>query len=347
MSKKIRFGVAGLGRIGWSTHCAMIANHPDCELVAVADTEAARRAEAEAKYGCKAFADFNDMIASGLLDAVVVATPTHLHEAMACSAFAQKLHVILEKPMAPTREAAERIAKAAKDADCVLTVYQPHRLMAYFQQIKSIVESGRIGKVFSIQRGAFSYARRNDWQSLKKFGGGMLNNYGAHFMDQMLQLVGYDIKRLFCSLQKVATLGDADDVVRIAMVAASGVTVDLQISQAASGKPYEFIVWGTCGTVELNGDEIKIRSFNPAELEAKSLNESLASADRKYPNDKLPIVENICKVDAKYGIDLYADFARAVNCGTKPFVPPEETIALMRILEKCRNDAGEEIDFTK
>lgn len=340
MSDKLRFGVAGLGRIGWSTHCAKLAEHPDCELAAVADTDVARRAEAEEIYHCKAFADYNDMIASGLLDAVVIATPTHLHEAMSLAAFARGLHVILEKPMAPTCAEAEHIAAEAAKANVTLTIYQPHRLSAYFQHIKKIIDSGRIGKVVSLQRGAFSYARRNDWQSQVKFGGGMLNNYGAHYLDQVLQLVGYDVKKLFCALQLVATMGDADDVVKIVLEMQNGVIADLQISQAAPSKPYDFVVWGTCGTIEQIGNNLKVRTFDPAELPDKSLDVTLMSADRKYPSDKLNIREEVIPVDPGLAVDLYGDFAAAVRNGSQPFVPPEQTVALMRILDKCRKDAG-------
>ena len=345
MSDKIRFGVAGLGRIGWAFHCAKLGNHPDCELAAVADTDAARRAEAEEKYGCKAFADFNEMISSGLVDAVTIATPTHLHEAMATAAFAKGLHVILEKPMAPTYEAAERIAAAAEKAGRKLTIYQPHRLNAYFQHIKKIIDSGCIGRIYSAQRSSFTFARRNDWQSLKKFGGGMLNNYGAHFVDQLLQLTGYDVAQLFCSLQLVATMGDADDVVKITYITKQGVVGDLLISQASIAKPYEFVVLGTHGSIEMQGGKLKVRSFDPAELADKCVDESLASADRKYPSDALNIKEEILPVDATLQVDLYADFAKAIRNNASPFVPPTQTLALMKLLAECRRLAGGEADM--
>ena len=345
MSSKIRFGVAGLGRIGWAFHCAKLGNHPDCELAAVADTDESRRTEAVEKYGCKAFADFNEMLSSGEVDAVAIATPTHLHEAMATAAFAQGLHVILEKPMAPTYDAAARIAAAAEKAGRKLTIYQPHRLNAYFQHIKKIIDSGCIGRIFNIQRTSFSFARRNDWQSLKKYGGGMLNNYGAHFMDQLLQITGYDIERIFCSLQLVATLGDADDVVKISYITKQGVVADLLICQATIAKPYEFFVLGTHGSIEKIGNNLRVRSFDPATLAEKCVDGSLASADRKYPTDTPQIQEELIPIDTTLQIDLYADFAKAIRTGCTPYVPPKETLALMKILATCREQATPESDI--
>jgi predicted dehydrogenase len=338
---RLRIGVAGLGRIGWAFHCKQLAAHPDWVLTAVADTEPARRQEAVDTLHCAAFADFAEMCAQAGLDAVVIATPTHLHEAMVMTALRQGLHVLLEKPMAPTYAEAERIVAAAEAAGRVLTVYQPHRLAAYFQHLKAIVNDGRIGRVTLVQRGAFSYARRNDWQSLQQFGGGMLNNYGAHYLDQVLQLVGYDVRRVWCTLQRVASLGDADDVVRIALETAGGVVADCTISQASVGKgPYEFVVWGTSGTVMQTSNEITVRWFDPAALPPKELDPNLASADRKYPSDAVDLCEETLPVNPALQVDVFANLAQAIR-GTAPvFVPPRETLALVKLLAECRESSA-------
>lgn len=334
-------GVAGLGRIGWAFHCKRLADHPEWILAAVADTEPARRQEAVDTFHCAAFADFAEMCARGQLDAVVIATPTHLHEAMVMTALERGLHILLEKPMAPTYAEAARIVTAAETAGRVLTVYQPHRLGAYFQHLRAVVNDGRIGRVTMVQRGAFSYSRRNDWQSLQEFGGGMLNNYGAHYLDQVLQLVGYDVQRVWCTLQRVASLGDADDVVRIALETPAGVVADCTISQASVGKgPYEFVVWGTTGTVLQAGNEITVRWFDPAKLPPKEVDPSLASAGRKYPSDAIEVHEEKISVDPSLQGDVYANLAQAIR-GTAPlFVPPRETLALVRILAECRLSSG-------
>ncbi len=345
MADKLRFGVAGLGRIGWCYHCDEIYRNSLCELAAVADTDPGRRAEAESAYGCWAFADFGEMISSGLVDAVVIATPTHLHEPMACAALDKGLHVILEKPMAPDLAAAMRIAEAASRAHRQITVYQPHRLRAYFQHILRIVSSGRLGRVVSVQRACFGYGRRNDWQSLKRFGGGMLNNYGAHYVDQILQLIGYDVERVFCSLQLVATMGDADDVVKAVLVTSRGVTGDLLISQASTASPYEFVIYGTCGSLELAGGSLKLRCFDPSCLGEKQLDCSLMSEGRRYPSDKLDMKEELIPVDASLEVNLYSDFVQTVGQGRHPYVPVDETIAVMKVLDACRRDAGPEADF--
>jgi len=338
--KRLRIGVAGLGRIGWNFHCKSLAKHPDFELAAVADTDPVRCREAEESMGCRPFADYNDMVAQGCLDAVVIATPTHLHESMVMTALDANLHILLEKPMAPTFDEAKRIVVAAEQAGRVLTIYQPHRHHAYFQHLLAILATGKIGKIYWVQRGAFSYSRRNDWQSLQKFGGGMLNNYGAHYLDQVLQLVGYDIKRVFCNLQIVASLGDADDVVKVVFETEHGALGECTINQASVSNPYEFIVWGEHGTVTYSRSAYEISWFDPDSLPEKVLDVSLASADRKYPHDKLELSSETIKVDPAYQVDVFADFAAAIREGSPVAVPPRETLALMDLLRRCREGSA-------
>jgi len=201
-------GVAGLGRIGWPFHCAQIAAHPEFTLAAVQDLEEDRRTEAEDKYGARGYIRFEQMLKEEKLDAVAIATPTHLHREMAEAAFAAGCHVMLEKPMAPNAADAAAIVRAAARRARVLTVYQPRRAEAYFQHLRSLLSAGVIGDVYHVRIGMFQFTMRNDWQALRRFGGGMLNNYGAHALDQVLQLIGYDIRRIFCALRIVASVGD-------------------------------------------------------------------------------------------------------------------------------------------
>ncbi len=100
--KKIRIAVSGLGRIGWDFHCAQIAKHPQFEFVAVQDVDPERLREAEQVYGVAGYRDFSEMLAECKLEVAVIATPTHLHKAMAIEALRAGCHVLLEKPMART-----------------------------------------------------------------------------------------------------------------------------------------------------------------------------------------------------------------------------------------------------
>lgn len=345
MPRQLRIAVAGLGRIGWYQHCKSLARHADFNLTAVCDPEKERREEAERELGVTAYESYEKMIAHPDLNAVVIATPTHFHKAMALAAFRRDLHVMLEKPMAMDLKEARAIFRAAKRARRKLTVYQPHRVAGYFQHLMKVLAEGKIGRIVRAQLGMFTYARRDDWQSLRQYGGGMLNNYAAHGLDQLLQIIGYDIRRLFCQMQVVASLGDAEDVVKIILETRKGVMGDLDISQASVINPYRINIWGTCGALTMDKESMHLRYFDPCKLPQREVNPSLASAGRKYPSEPIDFVEETVSIDKSLGIDVYTDFARAIRKDLPPVVRPEETLALMETMQWCRDEAGEIVDM--
>lgn len=345
MPKQLRIAVAGLGRIGWHFHCGQIAKHHSFKLAAVADPVAERLDEAKAKFRCQPYADFYDMIASETLDAVVIATPTHLHREMALAAFGEGLHMVMEKPLATNAAEAESIVRAAARRKRLLTVYQPHRLLAYFQHLRQVLATNRIGRIFQVRRDHWGYSRRDDWQGLQKYGGGMLNNYGAHGLDQILQLTGYDIKRVFGDLQRVATLGDADDVVRLLYETRRGVIGELHISMASCISRFELGVWGSHGTIICERNQMRVRSFDPAKLAQKKLDPRLASPNRQYPQDQIEFEEEVIDVDPSLEINLYTNLAQAIRKGTPLEVLPRQPLAVMRLIDRCRESSGAVADF--
>lgn len=340
--EKIRIGVAGLGRIGWDFHCREIAKHPQFKLAAVQDVKAERLREAEQVHGTRTFRDFSSMLHDADLDVVVVATPTHFHKPMSLEALRKGCHVFLEKPMAANGTDAAAIVRAAKRCDRIVTVYQPLRASAYFQHLKKILASGIIGQVYHVRVGGFRYARRNDWQAMCRFGGGMLNNYGAHSLDQLLQLIGYDVKRVFANLRVAASLGDADDVVKVLLETRNGTIGELDINQASTIDPYVLLAWGTRGTLTMgsNRDRFVITHFKQSDLAPTTLNTSLASTDRKYPMEDVRFREETVPVDESLAVDVYDDLAAAIRKGRAPFVKPEEPLAVMRLIDRCRENSG-------
>jgi predicted dehydrogenase len=340
--KKIRIAVSGLGRIGWDFHCAQIAKHPQFEFVAVQDVDPERLREAKQVYGVAGYRDFSEMLAECKLEVAVIATPTHLHKTMAIEALRAGCHVLLEKPMARDSAEAAAIVRAASRHQRLLTVYQPLRAVAYFQHLRRLLSSGMIGEPYHVRVGSFNYVQRNDWQSLRRFGGGMLNNYGAHALDQVLQIIGYDIRSVFANLRVVASLGDADDVVKVVLESRKGFVGEIDINQASTIQPYAMQVWGTRGAVVIprDRDQLIVSYFRPEDIPSKSLNKALASEGRQYPFDKIPIREEAIPVDGALAVDFYANLADAVRKGRPLFVKPEEPLAVMRLIDRCRESGG-------
>lgn len=344
--KKIRAAVVGLGRIGWGTHIPNILKKPDCfQLAAVVDLSEERLAEAKEKYGVPGYRDISDMIAAEHPDLVVIASPTHLHRDHACTALELGCDVFLDKPMAATYAQAQEIVRCAKERGRKIMVYQPRRADAIPNQLMAIVASGKIGTLRSIRRSYGAYVRRADWQAFRKFGGGMLNNYGAHQIDAALYMTGEKVSRLFCAKDTVATAGDADDVVKIFFQMESGLTVDIDINQAAGVSAADWVLNGTCGGIisQISPEgkqQFRVRWFDPAALPPITASDALAAANRSYNNDvPIPWQEEILPLDQAYAIDFYEKVYEYFGEDKAPYVPVEQTLYVMELIDRCHKDA--------
>ena len=342
--KILRTAVIGLGRIGWLRHVPNVLSHQGFELVACTDTEPARLEELWNEHRVKGYSDVNAMLAAEKPDLVIVASPTHLHREHIIAAMESGADVFSEKPIAPTLEEVYEIQAAAKRLGRKLMVYQPHRANAMVNTLKGIMQQGKIGRTVMIKRASSAYIRRNDWQALKKFGGGMLNNYGAHFIDQLRYITDEEISALSCVCDCAATLGDADDVVQVMMKTASGVALDLNINQAAAYTMPAWIVYGEYGAIFAQDEyctEFKVKYIVPEECPPIELCPSLAALNRKYVNDPpLPWHEECVPVDESAEIDFYEKCYEYYALDRAPFVPFTQTVQLMELIHTCRKMAG-------
>lgn len=344
--KLLKTAVVGLGRIGWGTHIPKILNHPDeFSLVGVVDVSSERLAEAKEKYGVNGYTDIPALVAAEKPDLLVIASPTHLHQAHACAAMEAGCDVFLDKPMAESYASACAIAQCAKDTGRKLMIFQPVRAHADTNQLMDLIASGKIGPLKSIRFTRMGYSRRSDWQTFKKYGGGMLTNYGAHHIDQLVYMTGEKISKLFCTTDVVATMGDADDVARIFMQTESGVKLDVDINQAAALVDTEWTIYGQCGAIRSQKSEdgkpqFRMRYYDPKSVPAPEVSESLAAAGRKYNHDvALPWVEEVIDLDNSYAIDFYQKVYEYFGEDKAPFVPVEQTLYLMELIHRCHEIA--------
>src|SRR5690242_14936337 len=128
MTDAIRIGVVGAGAIAQLAHLPVLAKMRGAQLVAICDNDRPKaRALADRFSIPDAFTDIEDLLEVDGLDAVVIATPNHLHEPHVLSALASKRHVLCERPLALTSRGVERILSAAARADRTVTVANNHR----------------------------------------------------------------------------------------------------------------------------------------------------------------------------------------------------------------------------
>jgi predicted dehydrogenase len=339
-----RFAVVGLGRAGWDMHVHQLRGRTDATLAAVVDPVPERRDQAKSEFGCRAFASLADLLNDAAeVDVIVIATPSvdHARDTLACLAAGK--HVVVEKPMATTLADADAMIAAAERANRQLIVHQSYRFYPEFLHLKEIVDSGLIGRLWHVRNYLAAFARRNDWQTLAKNGGGQLNNTAVHFLDQILQILPGRVTRVCGDLQQIASAGDVEDHVKAFLRTDQGATADLEISFAQNvAMPLpKWILCGTHGTVTSDGVRTTVRWFDPAAAPPLTVIDGPAR-DHKYGNDdKLPWQEKVIEVQPRPHGAFYGHVTAVLAGRERLRVTPASVRETMRVLEMIRTDAGQ------
>jgi predicted dehydrogenase len=147
----VRVGVIGAGHWGPNLIRAFLSS-PRSRVVAIAERDERRREQVLARYdGVEGHAEGEDLLARGDLDAVVVASPTGTHYALTKAALARGLHVLVEKPLAPSVAEAEELAGLATEARRVLMVGHVFLFHEAVRTVRRLIDAGELGRVQYIQ----------------------------------------------------------------------------------------------------------------------------------------------------------------------------------------------------
>jgi len=152
-SRSLRFGIIGVGVMG-SNHARVLSELPGVELVAIADPDRSLAMKIAKVVHCDAVADHNTLIKLGL-DAVIVAAPTHLHHAIALDCIEAGVHLLVEKPIAPTVEEGRQIVAAARRKGVKLMVGHVERFNPTVQALKEAIASEDILSIAITRVGPF------------------------------------------------------------------------------------------------------------------------------------------------------------------------------------------------
>ena len=194
--KKFKIGIIGTGWIA-EAHIQSYKNQPDVEIVAAADLIPGKAEKFMERYGVTGvhfYKDHKELIDNEPeLDGVSICTYNTQHAAPAIYCMEHNIPVLLEKPFTVTLEEAEAVCKAEKESSAFITVgFQP-RFDVNMQQIKKIVDSGVLGKIYYIQTGGGRRRGIPGSTFIEKSTGGIgaLGDIGCYSLDMVLNAIGY------------------------------------------------------------------------------------------------------------------------------------------------------------
>jgi len=193
--RKIRFALAGCGRIA-KNHFESIRKHAaDCELVDVCDVDPAALAAAVQSTGARGHASLTDMLAATTADCVILTTPSGLHPRQAIETARAGLHVMTEKPMATRWQEGLDMVRACDEAGVRLFVVKQNRRNPTLQLLKDAVTAGRFGRIYMATVNVFwsrpqSYYDSAAWRGTWEFDGGAFMNQASHYVDLLEWIIG-------------------------------------------------------------------------------------------------------------------------------------------------------------
>ena len=193
--RPIRVGVLGTSWWADSMYLPALAAHPDVEIVGVCGRTASTAEQLAAEWNIDWWSvDSDDFIDPERLDAVIVATSNDSHEPLALLAMERGLHVLCEKPIATSTEAAFAMAQAATDSASITLVPFTYRYMPTHQYVKRLIDEGFVGRPFHLNMRYFTgFAREGEYSwrfDTQLAGSGVLGDLGSHWLHVARWLLG-------------------------------------------------------------------------------------------------------------------------------------------------------------
>lgn len=193
-NRKVKFAVIGCGHIG-KRHAEMISRHKEGELVGLVDVKDKKDLGIEV-FDVPLFKSVEDLLSSNIeVDVINIASPNGFHAEQSMKCLAAKKHIVVEKPIALTKQDAEKVIFKALQVHCQVFAVMQNRYSPPSEWIKGLVESGKLGKVFMVQLNCYwnrddRYYRPESWHGKKDLDGGTLFTQFSHFIDIMYWLFG-------------------------------------------------------------------------------------------------------------------------------------------------------------
>jgi predicted dehydrogenase len=230
----------------------------------------------------------------------------------------------------------------SRKANRRLFVHHQHRFGALYQQLQSVIASGKLGRVFHVQFRSADFLRRQDWQTLTRLGGGILNNTASHYLDLVLALIDAPVVQAMGDLKQVVSPGDAEDHFKALLRAENGCTADIEVSAAEALHTCDFfwLICGTSGTLTSDGQTVTVKWFDPDRLSPLEVSDA-AAAGRQYLNHRdFPWEQSTTAVDESQNLLFYDNVSEVLRTDAPQRVTAESVCEVIRTIELIRQTAG-------
>jgi len=342
------FAIVGAGEIGGLHADAIAGLAGRARLTVVADRCADRAAALAARHGAEPVASVAAALARGDVDAVAICTPSGGHAALAVAALDAGRHVVVEKPLDVTVEAARTVAEAAARSGATATVISQHRFDAASLLVREHVGAGRLGRLTSgVATIAWwrtqEYYDSGDWRgSWVLDGGGALMNQGVHTLDLLIWLLGEPVEVFGWTARLAHERIEVEDTAVATIRFASGALgVVLATTAAYPGVATRLAIHGDRGSAVIEDDRLTYLHV-ARDGAAVPVYGADASANQARPAG-LPSPSpsaDPTALAARAHADQYRDFLDAIEHGRAPLVTVADAIRNVAVIRAIYESAA-------
>jgi len=319
------FGIVGTGVIA-AIHADAIAMVPDARLAAVTDVAVGAAAAFAAAHGCAPEPDLDALLARPDVDVVSVCVPSGLHAEVGVRAARAGKHLVVEKPIDVTLEAADRLIDAARAAGVALTVISQHRFDPGLIEAKRLLDEGALGRLVLGEASTKWYRTQAyydsaAWRGTRAMDGGSLMNQGIHYVDLLRWCMG-PVREVTALCATQTHQIEVEDTSLAALRFSSGALGTIVSSTSVfPGFAQRLEITGTGGTITIEDGAIVRRSLAGGAHEPGG-----------PPGGPAAAGSNPAAVDVASHAAQLADLLAAIEAGRRPAVTGESGRAALEII---------------
>ena len=339
----IRVALIGYGLAGAVFHGPLISSTPGMSLATIVTGDPERRARASSDHPDAQLLAGVDTLWQRAADhdLVVVATPNRSHVALGLAALEAGLPVVIDKPMAPTAEEGRRLVAEATERDLLLAVFQNRRWDGDFLTVRRLLSEDALGPIVRFESRFERWRPRVRPEAWRERGdpeeaGGLLFDLGSHLIDQAVVLFGPP-RTVYAEVDRRRPSAEVDDDVFVALEHEAGVRSHLWMSVLAAIPGPRMRVLGMGAAYEKFGLDVQERA----------LSEGARPDDPEWGRElpdrwgRLSSGDGERTVETEPGAypEFYRGIAASLRDGTPPPVDPEDSVAVLRIIEAAVGSA--------
>jgi scyllo-inositol 2-dehydrogenase (NADP+) len=338
--------VVGFGLAGRRFHCPLIARQAGLRLAGIVARDPEVRAEAETHWGVRGFASLDDALAVPDVRLIVIATPHDSHADLAIRALEAGKDCVVDKVMALDVAEADRMIAARDASGRLLSVFHNRRWDWDFLTLKDVLARGLIGRPLVFESAVCRYAAPRTWRGQAASAGTILHDWGAHLVDQALQLGLGPCRRLAAWVLPAPWPGvDSGGHGRI-VLEFDDVLFHVESSRVCRLDRPRWWVLGTEGGYVKSGidpqeDALRAGDIDRADEPPEHLGRLRRDVEPASTSNAADVVETVFPTVRGHWDSFYANIVEAIEGRAPLAVSAEQAREVVRLLEAATRSAAE------